>query len=255
MSLVIGTLHGWRSNNGNSATIFIRRRDSPKSLSNEPFGFNYGGNRRLEEFQSCDCQSNQERTGARTWIIYLLPMVNLRKQSHQRRLDEELEYWRNRAGWFDDDVAMAEYNNGVYDKYYNSDGEDNGGGSGLNVFSNAGASGKEKGVLIFKIVAILICLILCFFMFRIIARRFAGDKDKKSKKKSSSSSRSRSKSRSRSRSRSRKRGDYDLMDEEKSRRSARSSRSKSRSRRSSRSRSRARSSKKEKAAPAEPVLV
>ena len=37
-----------------------------------------------------------------------------------RRL-EDVDYWRKRAGWFDDDEAMKAYNEGVYDTFYSTD--------------------------------------------------------------------------------------------------------------------------------------
>lgn len=178
-----------------------------------------------------------------------------------RRRTEDVEYWRKRAGWFDDDIRMGEYNNGVYDTFYQIDDDGSGQGS---MFGGGSGSRNELKALAIKVAAVAICLVLCILMFRIITRRLGDSKKDKKKKKSSSASRSRSKSRSRSRSRARKKGDgdYDLLndDGEKSRRSTRSSRSKSRSRRS-RSRSRARShsrSRREKttpAPPAAPILV
>eukprot|EP01083_Nonionella_stella_P026359 72534_1 len=39
----------------------------------------------------------------------------------QRKLDD-VDYWRKRAGWYDDDVSMSEYNQGVINGYgYNTD--------------------------------------------------------------------------------------------------------------------------------------
>lgn len=176
-----------------------------------------------------------------------------------RRKTEEVDYWRKRAGWFDDDVKMMEYNNGVYDTFYQMD--DDGRAS---MFGGVSGGANDFKALAIKVAAVVICLILCILMCRVITRRLGDSKKDRKKKKSSGSSRSRSKSRSRSRSRARKSGtDYDLLDEEEkgSKRSGsgRSSRSKSRSRRS-RSRSRARSqsrSRREKssAPPAEPILV
>ena len=40
---------------------------------------------------------------------------------HHRRLDEDVDYWRKRAGWADDDETMKNYNQGVYNTYYNGD--------------------------------------------------------------------------------------------------------------------------------------
>ena len=44
-------------------------------------------------------------------------------QSMLRRL-EDIEYWRKRAGWYDDEVSMKEFNNGVYDTYYQLDDDE-----------------------------------------------------------------------------------------------------------------------------------
>lgn len=194
-----------------------------------------------------------------------------RLPSHQKlptmlrhRRVEDVKYWRQRAGWFDDDEKMKEYNNGVYDTYYQIDDDQGGHRSG----GRRRHSDMVKTGL--KVVCVLVALVLCTLMFRAIMRRVGSSK--KEKKRSDSRSRSgRSKSRSRSRSRSRKTGsDYNLMDDDgdakssRSKRSTRSSRSKSKSKRSSsrsRSRNRSRSksrtdSKEEPASPAaEPVLV
>lgn len=186
---------------------------------------------------------------------------------HRHRRTEDVDYWRKRAGWFDDDEAMRDYNNGVYDTYYQLDDDEQarksgGGGGGASLANSDLASNAIKAL------SVLVALGLCFLIARVIGRRMGdGKKEKKSKKRSSSRDRSRSKSRSRSRSRSRKDrdGGYDLMEdehgEEKSgRTSRRSSRSKSKNRRSSRSRSRARSSSKSRkesssSSNVEPVLV
>lgn len=197
-------------------------------------------------------------------IKRLLPVGS----EQHRRADEQISYWRQRAGWFDDDETMLEYNNGVYDTYYQLD--DDGYGSG----GRGGGRRRNSDIVKqgLKVLCVLVALGLSALMFRAIMRRMGTTK--KEKKRSSDSrsrsSRSKSKSRSRSRSRSRKSratGDYNLMDDEdgKSARSKRSTRSKSgsRSKRRSRSRSRPRSRSKsrsdavpkEEAPPAEPVLV
>jgi hypothetical protein len=178
-----------------------------------------------------------------------------------RRRTEDVDYWRKRAGWFDDDQAMKDYNNGVYDTYYQLDDDKprSSGGGRL-----GGAANSEMAKNAIKVLSVVVALGLCFLMFRVISRRLTEGKKEKKKRSSSTSRGERSKSRSRSRSRSRK-GDYDLMsddDDGKSNRSKNSNRSRSKSRRSrSRSKSRARShsaSRKEsKSSPvaAEPVLV
>ena len=168
---------------------------------------------------------------------------------HVRRL-EDVEYWRQRAGWFDDDSAMRGFNDGAYNSVYGENGEDNDGGSGGEGSSEGGkeATFFRRGL---KIVSIIVALGLSILMLRAIMRRMSSDStssSRRDKKKPESKSRSVSAKRSRSRSRSRK-GDYDLMkdEEEKSKKSTRSKscsrRSRSRSRHDpKRSRSRARSS-------------
>jgi preprotein translocase subunit SecG len=185
-----------------------------------------------------------------------------------RRRTEDVDYWRKRAGWFDDDEAMKEYNSGVYDAYYQLDDDGNhhrkssgGSSSGSKALSGANAEMAKNGL---KILSIIVAFGLCILMFRAIMRRLSDD-GKKEKKRSDSKSRSSSKSRSgrsRSRSRSRKADNYELMEEDNKSdtRSKRSSRSKSRTRRTSRSRSRARSRSKSRREtkqpdPKEPVLV
>lgn len=165
---------------------------------------------------------------------------------HVRRRVEDVEYWRKRAGWFDDDKAMKDYNNGVYDAYYQA-GDDDSPGSIVNFGENS-----EMAKTSLKVLSVVAALGLCILMLRAIIKRLGSDK-KKDKKRSDSKGRSASKSRSgRSRSRSRSRRDkdgsnYELMDDDKSEsKRSRSSRSKSRGRRS-RSRSRARSRSKSRA--------
>ena len=176
-----------------------------------------------------------------------------------RRRAEEIEYWRQRAGWFNDDESMRDYNQGVYDTYYEID--DDGSGGSHHRTRLGTRKQKEIAKKVLSVLAIVVALSLLFVMLRALMRRLASSK----RDKSSSDSRSRSgrsKSRSRSRSRTRKTGaDYELMEEDGSR-SKRSSRSKSRTRRS-RSRSRQRSSSKtrpekkreEESVIAEPILV
>lgn len=185
-----------------------------------------------------------------------------RRMLRHRRV-EDVEYWRQRAGWFDDDAAMKDYNNGVYDTYFHGEGSGNN-GDGTNVFN--GANGSTIATNTVKILVVGLCAIMLIYMAKVFCNRMGGGSSgKKEKKRSSSSTRSRSKSRSKSRSRSRSRkrssGDYKIMDDERSRRTSRSSRSKSRSRRSrsrsrARSKSRSRTEREKKAAePVNPVLV
>jgi hypothetical protein len=182
---------------------------------------------------------------------------NLRQQ--YRRRNEDVDYWRQRSGWFDDDKAMLDYNNGVYDAYYQPDGE-NQKGSGGGLSTNL----DVKKIVIRSLVA-LILLGICIFMYRLVSRRFGGSTDDSKEKRKRSSSRERSGSRSRSRSRSRKGGDYDLMSEDEDGKSSRSKgshrsrsksgRSSSRTRTRSRSTSRKESSSKPSPSAAEAILV
>lgn len=183
-----------------------------------------------------------------------------------RRRTEDIQYWRQRAGWFDDDASMKNYNNGVYDTYYQLD--DDGNGRKSHRYSRQNSS-LVKNVL--KGVCAVVAFAIFVVVLRAIIRRLSKKKDKKSLSSDSKSRSGRSHSRSRSRSRSKSRradSDYKLMSDDadvksvKSSRSKRSTRSKSSSkRRSSRSRSRPRSRSKSrgesKTAPpqAEPVLV
>jgi hypothetical protein len=189
------------------------------------------------------------------------PHDNLRQQ--YRRRNEDVDYWRHRSGWFDDDQAMRDYNNGVYDAYYQPDGENQkGSGGGLS------ASNLDVKKTVIRSLVALFLLGVCIFMYRLVSKRFGGSTDDSKEKRKRSSSRERSGSRSRSRSRSRKGGDYDLMSEEEDGKSSRSkgshrSRSKSKSGRSaSRTRTRSRStsrkessSKPSPSATAEAILV
>jgi len=172
-------------------------------------------------------------------------------QRYLRRV-EDVEYWRQRAGWFNDDESMKAYNEGVS----TSEGSSGGGSSS----SSAARVGKEAAIVknVIKILSIVVALGLSILMFRAIMRRMSSDPETttaaaKDKKRSESRTRSSSVRRSRSRSRSRK-GDYDLMgdDDNKSRKSTRSksssrrSRSRSRHGDSKRSRSKGRSSSDKK---------
>ena len=163
-----------------------------------------------------------------------------------RRRTEDIEYWRKRAGWFDDDVSMKEFNNGVYDTYYNVDDDGAGHRGGSSSSSSGGFAASAKGLGTFiKIGAAVVAVIFAVLVFRALSRRSSSSRKVGSSSKRSSSDsrgqRSRSRSRSsRSRSRSRrassKTGNYELMDDKSDTRSRKSSRSRSRSRRHSKSR-------------------
>jgi len=172
------------------------------------------------------------------------------KMDASREFERELEdvdYWRKRSGWFDDDESKLEYNSGVYDTYYNQDGEASGGGSGSAANFLKGGSGVSTFL---KITAIVVAIALVVLIFRATQRKSSSSKRSSNSRRdrSDSSRRSRSKSASgRSRSRSRKGGDaYNLMEEEASKKSGKSSRSRSRRRSSSRTSSRSKSRSKSK---------
>lgn len=186
--------------------------------------------------------------------------TNNHLRSNLRRRVEEVDYWKQRAGWFDDDVSMKEYNTGVYDTYYQEDDAyvgSGGGGSGGGGRSGGGNffTKRRNKSLGLKIAAAVIAILIAVLVFRILSRRSSKKKSaaassSSAAKKSSSSSRSRSRSRtSRSRSRTRRggsssvAGNYELMDDKSEARSKRSSRSRSRSRRRSKSSTRRSSSK------------
>lgn len=202
---------------------------------------------------------------------------------------EEVEYWRQRTGWYDDDVSMREYNAGIHDGYYRSEDDDMGttssSGSGLQVGALGGIA-----TTVTKVVMGLLALIMVILFVRAIRRRMTPSSSSKKSRRSSRergrdgdassrpsrhrsasrsrSSRSRSKSgdrvrrsrSSRSRSRARKPDDgkdYALMSDEEGGRSRKSR--KERRVRSSRSRSRARrekgSSRPPQSEKEEPMLV
>jgi preprotein translocase subunit SecG len=199
-----------------------------------------------------------------------LNQEDLRYQRYRRA--EDVDYWRKRSGWFDDDEAMREYNSGVYDAYYSGEGGGGGGSGGGGARSGLrSAATSEMAKNFLKVLSVLVAFGLFVLLVRVIMRRMSDSQEKKKKRSTSSGRGERSKSRSRSRSRSRKAscsGDaYDLMDdnndddEGKSKRSSRSkskTRSRSRSRSRARSRSRSRTEKTSSAVAAtaqDPVLV
>lgn len=192
-----------------------------------------------------------------TMVESLLPQKNL------RRREEDVDYWRQRAGWFDDDVSMTEFNQGVYDSYYGID-DDGYASGGSNGSGNGGSGTSANQATFLKVAAVLVALGIAILLYRAVQRRTANNE---SLKKRRDKSRSRSKSRSggsrssRSRSRSKKSSDkkssdYALMDDgERSRKSNRSSRSRSRSKRSKgKGRSRSRSKSRPKPPPTSEIV-
>lgn len=175
--------------------------------------------------------------------------MDLLAKANLRRRVEDVDYWRQRAGWFDDDVTMQEYNSGVYDTYYQL-GDDDTATRRHHSGSKHGFMRGSSGLMtFFKIGSVILAIIFGILLFRALNRRTSSSRKSGSSKHTATDSKHRPRSRSRSRSRhaSSSSTNYDLMDE-KSERSKRSSRSRSRSRRhsksrSSRSRSKSRASK------------
>lgn len=188
---------------------------------------------------------------------------------------EDVDYWRKRAGWFDDDKSMKDYNNGVYDKYYGV-GDDDGSRrrSSNHNKSSAGHSAAFSNTV--KVFAAMIGIALIVFMVRTVQRNRGSSSDAKRESKERSKSaptrsdrseggssrRSRSKSapsRSRSRSKSRSNkasSNYELMEEDNE--SKKSSRSRSRSKRArshSRASSRTKSGSSSRLISKEAILV
>jgi hypothetical protein len=162
---------------------------------------------------------------------------------------EDVEYWRKRAGWFDDDVTMKDYNSGVSSSYY-AMGDDN-------TKRSSSSSGFLKGqsgawIIAIKIGLVIISCVICVYIFRAATRKSSDSKERSSSSRlergEDASRRSRSKSASGRSSRSRSSSkrpssDYNLVDDDVSRKSGKSSRS--RSRRRSRSRTSSSRSKRE----------
>jgi hypothetical protein len=210
-----------------------------------------------------------DQVSERTGSFIDMKTGNLRATRHL----EDVDYWRKRAGWYDDDKSMTDYNHGVYDKFYGRNDDDN----TARKSKGGGGSGSNPAVTnTLKIFGVLIALVILAYLFRAVQRNRSSiaESKRESKERSKSaptrsdrseggSRRSRSKSapgRSRSRSKSRHKtsSNYDLMDDDtESRKSTRSrsntKRTRSRSRASSRSRSKAGSSSRH--VQKEPVLV
>merc|ERR1740124_149725 len=130
--------------------------------------------------------------------------VAARRIATNREL-EDVDYWREHSGWFDDDEPMKEYNTGVYTSLYSID--DNEGGMDLN--SNLL---RTAGQICGALVGVLILVVLVRAFSRTSTSTKKGNRRR-------SASRSRSKSRTRSRSRRREReakiDNYELMENSK----------------------------------------
>lgn len=179
-------------------------------------------------------------------------------QSIHRRL-EDVTYWRKKAGWFDDDASMKNYNSKAQsNRFFSSDDGSGGGNNG---------SGYSSETLLWNIIGVIVIVVSVAFMFfiaRAITRKLTAksrskesiigerDAEKTSSARSHRSRTSRARSRSRSRAANDESGattEYRLMDgEDDHRRERRKERSSSRVRSSSRrSQSRTRSSSSRRA--------
>jgi len=177
---------------------------------------------------------------------------------------EDVDYWRKRSGWYDDDESMREYNKGVHTSTYGVDDDfvaatkssNSSAGGGLGIDSEML---KTAGQICGALVGIVVLVMLVRAITRGSTRRKKAKAEssgstarsgKRSGSRRRSSSRSRSKSRTRSRSRRTKEsgGDgatgenYELMEDNKSANSRPRSRPRSRSKARSRSKSRSRPS-------------
>lgn len=138
--------------------------------------------------------------------------------------DVNVDYWRSRAGWADDDASMLQYNQGVYDSMRD-------GGNGYNGSSSASMTAKAKAatdtakhsfVFMGALAAVLFCLfMICCCNVSKKGGKKSAPKKKKSAAKTKDSSRElrdkhgerRSRSRSRARASEKKvSDDYQLMD-------------------------------------------
>ena len=231
----------------NTTPFHLRKEDSSSSASNENLS-----------------SLNKENQSITKYLRIKDDMKNI---GEPKRNLEDVDYWRHRAGWFDDDEAMKQYNEGVYDTFYSTTDDDR--------FASSSSSSKTSSKLStffgsgeivttsIKVFAGIIGVAVFVLLVRAVRRvsqsrkkstRKISNLSTASAKRPSSRSRSRSKSKMRSRSsrsRSRRRKsrnedngkDYSLMEDGEGTKSLRSSKSKSRDKsrtRSSRSRSRAR---------------
>jgi len=74
-----------------------------------------------------------------------------------RKLEEQSEYFRRQAGWFDDDHSMANYNSKKTTESYPDDNNlvsDGGKGAGVEVFSILLIAAKLVAVLVGSVIAI-----------------------------------------------------------------------------------------------------
>eukprot|EP00339_Tiarina_fusa_P019024 CAMPEP_0117010090 /NCGR_PEP_ID=MMETSP0472-20121206/8987_1 /TAXON_ID=693140 ORGANISM="Tiarina fusus, Strain LIS" /NCGR_SAMPLE_ID=MMETSP0472 /ASSEMBLY_ACC=CAM_ASM_000603 /LENGTH=195 /DNA_ID=CAMNT_0004712545 /DNA_START=157 /DNA_END=742 /DNA_ORIENTATION=+ len=113
--------------------------------------------------------------------------MDLAVHKNLRRRAEDIDYWRKRAGWFDDDISMKEFNNGVYDTYYQADDDGSSsrpqsGGGGLSVVGGS----KGLGTML-KIGAAVVAVAFAILLFRALSRRSSSSRKKESSSKNTSS--------------------------------------------------------------------
>ena len=106
----------------------------------------------------------------------------------RRTSTEDVDYWRKRAGWFDDDQAMKDYNdaiNEMYSEFYQPDIDRSYARSG----GFSGAVNPDLVENIIKVLAVVVAICLCFLMLYILINRGLGT-EKEKKKRAPTSSRS-----------------------------------------------------------------
>ena len=190
---------------------------------------------------------------------------------NSRRLEDvNVDYWRQRAGWADDDETMKSYNQGVYNTYhYGNDSSSN------NTGGSVGTTPKTKKFSVDHMGWILGFASTFIFLIMLVkccssaptkksksssSKKMKGSKDKtkdkeegrsrsrsRSRTRGASKSRGRSKSKSRSSKKEEASSDYKLMSDDDTK-STKSTRSRSRSRSKSGRRSRGRSKSKTRTA-------
>jgi len=150
------------------------------------------------------------------------------------RFLEDVEYWRHRAGWFDDDVSMKAYNTGVYSTVY---GIDDDGGS----HRKSNNAFRKKDIM-HTMATILGAFVAILVLVQLIKAGTATASKSRQRGRSSQSLSSSSDAQTghRSRSRSKPRSRSKSISRSASRSASQSRRSSSRSRSKSRTRSRSR---------------
>ena len=136
--------------------------------------------------------------------------------------DVNVDYWRSRAGWADDDASMIQYNQGVYNSMRDGGNGYNGSASMTAKAKAATDTARHSFVFMGALAAVLFCLfMICCCNVSKKGGKKSAPKKKKSAAKTKDSSRElrdkhgerRSRSRSRARASEKKvSDDYQLMD-------------------------------------------